>query len=562
MPFFEHVFTEVAAVLAVAAAVGVVCWWLRQPLISAFIFVGILVGPVGLDWIHAHDHIDLFAELGIGLLLFVVGLKLEPSIIRSVGTAATVASLGQMSLTLVLGFLLAMALGFTPFQSFYAAAALTFSSTIIIIKLLSDKREVDALHGRIALGILIIQDVVVVFLMLGLVAYAGGSLRTHVGWEVLNVVVKGVGFLALVGLVTRYLLPTFLHSLARSPELIVLFAIAWAIGLSSVGAGLGFSKEAGALLAGASLASTPYRALLAARLVGLRDFLLLFFFIDLGVHIDVPNLPGVLAPALILSLLVLLGKPLMVMGLLGSMGYVRQTATMTGISLGQISEFSLILAALGLQLGHIDQQTVGMITLVGLITIGLSTYMILYAHRLSEWLAPLTGVFERKVHHPEQDIGDAVTGMQVDVIVFGLGRYGRNIARELRDQGEAVLGVDFDPELVRAWHQQGLATLYGDVEDPEIFHSLPLEPVSWVVSTIKGQDQSLVLLHALRNHQFKGRIALTAHTAGDQKFLLDAGADLVLLPFRDAAKEAADKLVGADRWDDMGHQGVGGDTGS
>ena len=545
MPFFEDVFTEIAVVLALAAGVGAIALWLRQPLIAAFILVGILVGPVGFDWIHAHDQIDLFAELGIGLLLFVVGLRLNPGLIRTHGMVSLVTALGQMVLTATFGYLLARALGMTPMTAFYVAAALTFSSTIIIVKLLSDKHEIHALHGRIAIGILIIQDIAVVLLMLGMAAYGEQAAGIQFGWEMLEIFSKGGGLLLLVAVVTRYFLPRLLATLARRPELLVLFGIAWAIGLASLGLELGFSKEVGAFIAGVSLASTRYRATLAARLVGLRDFLLLFFFINMGVHIDVAHLGAELGPAILLSLFVLLGKPLMVLTLLGSMGYARHTGAMTGLTLGQISEFSLILVVLGVDLGHIDEQTQGLVMLIGLITMGLSSYMIIYAHYMYEWLAPWLVRFEREVHHPEEDLGDAQPANigQVEVIIFGLDPYGRNVARELTRRGVNILGVDFDPEAVRLHHDEGMLTLYGDVEDPELFHELPLDSARLVVSAIPDRDTNLLLLHELQHHAYRGRIALTAHSIRYKDYLLHEGADVVLLPFRDAAKEAADILA-------------------
>lgn len=544
MPAFSDVFSEIAAVLAVAAAIGAIALWLRQPLIVAFILVGILVGPAGLNWVHALDQLDLFAKLGIGLLLFVVGLKLDPRLIRAVGPVSIVAGLGQMAITAALGYLLAHSLGMTSLHAFYVAAALTFSSTIIIVKLLSDKREIDALHGRIALGILIMQDIVVIVLMIGVTAYGAGSQELQFGKQILNVVGKGVGFLVLVAIVTRYLLPPLLRSLARWPELLSLFAIAWAIGLASLGTGLGFSLEVGAFVAGVALASAPYRAMLAARLVSLRDFLLLFFFIDLGVHVDLSQLAAALGPALLLSLFVLIGKPIMIMALVGAMGYAKRTTATVGLAMGQISEFSLILAALGLGLGHIDEPVMGLITLVGLITIGFSTYMILYAGRLYEWIAPALGIFGRTMKHPEESLGgDGANHLSAEAIVFGLGRYGRNLAQQLQQHGLTVLGVDFDPERVRFWHHKGLPTLYGDVEDSELFHALPLSGAQWVVNTIPEQDRSLVLLHALKLYGFLGRTAVTADTIQHREFLLGAGADVVLLPFRDAATEAANVLV-------------------
>jgi len=545
---FEHVLTEVAAILAIAAVVGALALWLRQPLIVAFICVGIIVGPVGLGWVE-DEQFDLLAELGIGLLLFVVGLKLDPTLIRSVGSVAAVAGLGQMMLTFGLGYALALLLGMETLPAFYVAAALTFSSTIIIVKLLSDKREIDALYGRIALSVLIMQDIVVVLLMLGLAAYGSEMNGAHLGLAMMSILVKGIGFLLVVSIASRYLIPSLLRSLAHSPELLVLFGIAWAIGLGSLGVGLGFSKEVGAFIAGVSLAATPFRTALGARLVSLRDFMLLFFFIDLGVRIDVANFGSAIGPALLLSLLVLIGKPLMVMALVGFMGYTKRTSAMSGFSLGQISEFSLILAALGVALGHIDEETMGLITLVGLITIGLSTYMILYAPVLYGWLAPYLDCIERKANHVrEAAMGDNVSidGEAIDVILFGVGRYGGRIAHELQQRQVKVLGVDFNPEVLRVRHRDGLLTLYGDVDDAEIFHALPIDRVGWVVSTLPSVSHGLALLHLLQHADYQGRLALTVHTERDKAILEAAGADLVLMPFRDASKEAVDLILNTD----------------
>ena len=540
---FSDPFSEIAAVLAVAAAVGALAFWLRQPLIIAFIFVGILLGPAGLDWVRALDQVDLFAKLGIGLLLFVVGLKLDIHLIRSVGRVAMVTGIGQMVMTAAIGYTICLALGMTQMTAIYVTAALTFSSTVIIIKLLSDKREIDALHGRIALGILIVQDIVVVLLMIGMTAYGVETQEPHLGKQALEVVGKGLGFLGLIALVTRFLLPSLLHSLARWPELLTLFAIAWAIGLASLGTGLGFSKEVGAFVAGVALAATPYKAVLAARLVSLRDFLLLFFFIDLGVQVDMGHLGAMLGPAILLSVIVLVGKPIMVMTFVRGMRYTNHTAVTTGLTMGQISEFSLILAALGLSMGHIDKQTMGLITLVGLITFGLSTYMILYSHWLSRWLVPALRILKFKSTHTNQGDNTTASMTPIDAIIFGLGRYGRNLAQELQQQGQSVLCVDFDPERVRTWRRKGLRTLYGDLEDTDLFHALPLADAKWVVSTIPGRDRCLVLLHVLEHNQFSGCTAVTAETIQHREFLLAAGADLVLLPFRDAATEAAIMLA-------------------
>ncbi|HCS92500.1 MAG: hypothetical protein N838_30380 [Thiohalocapsa sp. PB-PSB1] len=248
MTVFPDVFTEMAVLLLFAAAVGALGVHLRQPLIVAFIAVGILVGPSVLGWVSANDQVDLLAKFGITLLLFVVGLRLDLHIIRTMGPIALATGLGQVIFTSVVGYLIGYAFGMTPLTALYVAVALTFSSTIIIVKLLSDKREVDTLHGRIALGFLIVQDLVVMLVMIGFNALGATG---DVSWTqaAFAVLVKGVGFILLVGLAMRYLLPRLLHMLSRSQELLVLFGIAWGLALAALGVMLGFSKEVGAFVA-------------------------------------------------------------------------------------------------------------------------------------------------------------------------------------------------------------------------------------------------------------------------------------------------------------------------
>jgi Kef-type K+ transport system membrane component KefB/voltage-gated potassium channel Kch len=429
-------------------------------------------------------------------------------------------------------------------HAIYVAVALTFSSTIIIVKLLSDKREIDSLHGRIAVGFLIVQDIVVVLAMIALSAMgAAGEAEGGPTREILLVVVKGLGLLAAIGVLMRWVLPTLVGRIARSPELLVLFGIAWAVTLAKAGEMLGFSKEVGAFLAGVSLASTPYRESLSTRLVSLRDFLLLFFFVALGAQLDLGLLGAQIAPAVVLSLFVLVGNPLIVMVIMGAMGYRRRTSFLAGLTVAQISEFSLILGALGVSLGHITPEVLGLITLVGLVTIGLSTYMILYSHPLYERLANRLAIFERNTPFREIELEDKAQPMTTDVILFGLGRYGGNLFRELHERGVSVYGVDFDPQALRAWRERKLPAQYGDAEDPEMPSTLPLASAKAVVSTIPDREAGRVLLRALREHGFQRPVALTAHSESEAEQLLRQGADLVLLPFADAASQTARTLM-------------------
>ncbi|HET6497828.1 MAG TPA: NAD-binding protein [Coriobacteriia bacterium] len=286
-----------------------------------------------------------------------------------------------------------------------------------------------------------------------------------------------------------------------------------------------------------------YTFAIASRLVTLRDFLVLFFFIQLGSGLDLGAMGEQAVPAAIFSAFVLIGNPLIVLAIMGFMGYRRRTGFLTGLTVAQVSEFSLILAALGVSIGHIGQDTLALITFVAVVTIGLSTYLILYSHRIYEWVERPLRVFERAVPVREISPDETAGPARVDVIVFGLGRFGSNISGRLVDRGRSVLGVDFDPAALRQAREVGLPTQYGDAEDPELTGSLPLNQAEWVVCTASLVDVQLTLLHSLRTHGYQGKVALTAHTSDEAERLAAAGADLVLLPFADAADQAVDLLT-------------------
>lgn len=541
----SYIFYEIAALLVLAASVGFIGLMLRQPLIVSFIAVGILAGPSVLDIARSDIQIDLLAELGIAVLLFLVGLKLDLNMVRTLGPVALLTGLGQVAFTTVFGFLIGLALGFGWLISLYIAIALTFSSTIIIVKLLTDKRELGSLHGRIALGFLIVQDLVVVMAMIILSAVGVGAGQDGAWTEVLAVFGYGALMLVAVGLFIRYLADPLVERLSRSPELLVSFAIGWAALLAALGHYLGFGKELGGLLAGVSLASTPFREAIAARLASLRDFLLLFFFIALGASLDLSVLGASVFAALIFSAFVLIGNPLIVLAIMGAMGYRKRTGFLAGLTVAQISEFSLIFMAMGLSIGHVTEEALGLVTLVGLITIAASTYMITYSHQLYDRVEPLLGVFERKNAGRLEDDG-AAPAQAHDVIVFGLGRYGMAISQELSTQGWQVLGVDFNPVAVRYARSQGMDVMYGDATDPEFLAHLPLTDVAWAVSAVPEHDTGIThddprraLVLALRELGFGGRVAVAVHSTEMGNEMRQAGADLVLHPFRDAAAQAA-----------------------
>ena len=534
----SELFADIAVILIVSALAGLVAVRLRQPLVVAFVVVGIVVGPSVLGLVEPDDDLELLAQLGVAVLLFVVGLKLDLHVVRRLGPVAAVVGSAQVAAVTACGFALARALGLETVDALYTGIGLAFSSTIIVIKLLSDRREIDDLHGRLAVGILIVQDVVVVAVM---IVVATTSERTGSLWGAfLEVAVAGAALLVVLAVLMRFALVPLLHSLARTPDLLVLFAIAWAVVIAAVGDAIGIGVEVGAFLAGFSLASTPYREAVGSRLVTLRDFLLLFFFIDLGSRLDIADPWDELLVALVLSAFVLVAKPAVISLLLVAMRYRSRVSLETGLSLAQISEFSLILAALGVDAGQIDEKTATLLTLVALITIAVSSYLLVYGDAVSRRVAPALERFERgavsRAGLPER-------APPPDVVVLGLGRYGDGIVTGLRERGLHVLGVDFDPVALSRHAEQGVDVLYADVEDPELPGILPLPHSGWVVSTVRRVDANLAVLAALRHRGYVGKVAVAAHHADEAERLLEAGANRVLHPYPSAAKEVVELVA-------------------
>ncbi len=535
-------FVDLIQILGVATVAAVAATLLRQPIVVAFIFVGVFVGPAGINLVPADsEFVDLFGRVGIALLLFVVGLKLDPALIRTAGFVAVISGLGQVIITTIIGLLITMAFGVDLLSAFYISLALTFSSTVIIVKVLSDRREIDSLHGRIALGILIVQDIVVIValtLLSGLQGAEGaGTTLEQLGLSLL----RGAALVAAMIIVARFVFPLLEPRMITTPEVLVLGGIAWAVLMAAGATWAGFSAEMGAFVAGVVLATKRPRQLVAARLTTVRDFLLLFFFVSLGVHLHLSDLQDQLLAAIGLSLFVLVGNPLIVMGIAIAMGFRARTGLVAGMALAQISEFSFILMALGLDLGHVDESTLALVTLVGLITFAASTYMITYANQIYRFLQPVMNKIERPVAHREDEILDEAD-QPVEVLVFGTGRLGTVILSRLREIGVEAMGVDFDPVAVRRLQDLGFHMRFADVEAPEFLQGLPLSSARIAVSTIRAPDIEVGLLEALREHDFSRPVLLTSQSAATAHRLEDLGATLVLLPF-EAAGERASEMI-------------------
>jgi len=544
--FGGNVFYEIAMLLSMAAVFGFFGLKFKQPLIITFLITGMVAGTSGLMLISDYSPLTLLANMGIALLLFIVGLRLDINLIRSAGTVALATGIGQIFFTAAGGLLIALTMGMSMMTAIYVAIALTFSSTIIIVKLLSDKKEIDSLYGQIAVGFLIVQDIAAILALIVLITL--GNQISGEGSLLLTITLtafKAISFVVAIVLLARFVLSKLAFYLAQSQELIVLFAIAWAILLSAGADMLGLSKEVGAFLAGISLATTQYRDAISSRLLTLRDFLLLFFFINLGANLDIAGASEQIGRALLLSAFVLVGNPLIVMAIMGFMGYRKRTSFMAGLTVAQISEFSLIVIARGFSLGHIDAETVGLVTMVGIVTILGSTYMIIYSEKLYNSLAKYLQIFERKNPYREAASGNIPQVAHIDFILIGLGRFGHNIGLHLLKRGKTFMGMDFDPARLAQWSNYNVPVFYGDISDLDIYEQLPLHKTKWVVSSIRSRELNSLLMKELKQRGYTGKIAVTATSKDDVQLFQKMGAQVVFKPFSDAAEQAVNNLAHA-----------------
>jgi len=449
-------FLESIGIIAVSAAVLVAIGRaVRMPAIVVYLLCGVLIGPV-LGWVEMSDGLGLVSEMGIALLLFLVGLELSFAKIKDVGKVAIFAGLGQVVFTAAGGYLLCWLLDFGMMESLFLATGLTFSSTVVVVKLLDEKGELNSLYGRIAVGIFLVQDLVVILILTFLAGMGGaenGKGAEMDAWAVGMGLVKAFGgmglLLALSLLASKYLLPRPFRWAARSPEMLLVWSLSWCFLMVFAAHEFGLSLEVGAFLAGMSLAQLPYNDDLRRRVHPLMNFFIAMFFVALGVKVDASGALANLWPTLALSVFVLIGNPLIFIGIIGGMGYGRKTAFLTSVTVAQISEFSFIFAGMGLSMGLIGADILSITAMVGVVTIAVSSYMIIYNHGLYAWLLRL-GLLRFRFLNGKPEItarivhaGEHLSG---HVVIVGMNTLGRELVRRLVAKGEDVLAVDTDPE--------------------------------------------------------------------------------------------------------------------
>lgn len=544
------IFLDITLIVCLAAVLAIIFRLLKQPAILAYILTGVIIGPLGFFRIHNQDILQALAEFGITLLLFMVGLELKFKDLRTVGRVALITGIGQIVFTSLIGYFISLALGFSKVTSLYLSVALTFSSTIIIVKLLSDKKDLNSLYGKISVGFLLVQDFFAILLLMFLSGFNNTNGYALSYPDFLTVLAKGA--LLFIGIVylSRAILPRVVDAIAHSSETLFLFSIAWAFGLAALISSpiIGFSPEIGGFLAGLALANSTENFQISSKIKPLRDFFITIFFVTLGINLMLDNIISVLPTSLLLSVFVLVGNPLIVMIIMGFMGYRKRTSFLAGLTVAQISEFSLILVFLGKRLGHLDNKAVSVITMVGIITFTLSTYMIVNGNKLYLFLSRFLGVFERKNAHGEQMVYglDDMENLKDHVVLVGADQMGQRILDALEDAGNSVVVIDFNPSIIKKLENKKIHRLFGDIADLEIQEKAKLHSARLVISTIPDIEDNILLVKGLNRDNKKAKVLVMALDSSDAKILYREGADYVVLPHLEGGRQLA-RIIRANR---------------
>ena len=519
----EQVFIQLGIILFTAFIVSYIVRTFKQPIVIGYIIAGMIISPYIISFGASQETLDLFSQFGIAFLLFMVGLHMNPKVIKEIGATSLIIGIVQIALTFALGFFVSLMLGFDNITSAFIGIALAFSSTIIIMKLLSDKKQIDSLYGKISIGILIIQDVVAIAVLMLISSVSSGD---SFGSLAVTGLLGGGGLILILFLFGFFVLPKIIRKIAQSQEILFLFSITWAFVVAALFSYIGFSIEIGALIAGVVLSISPYTMEISSKIRPLRDFFLIIFFIILGFNIPVLSINSIIVNALIFSGIALIFKPIILMSLTAMLGYTKRTNFLVGTTLGQISEFSLIVLGLGVSAGLISGEILSTLTLTGVITITISTYMIIYPKEFYKKMSNFVSIFERKEVRKKPK-----TIKKYEAILFGYNRIGFSILRKLKKIRKKYLVVDFNPDVISTLSKFRVPCIYGDAYDSDFLDELSLEKIKLMASTIPDFETNMILVESIRHVNPNAIIIVRANEVKEAFELYNKGASYVLTPY-------------------------------
>jgi len=531
LPAGEAIIFDIALILIISAIFAFIAKMLRQPLIPAYVLAGLLIGPLVLGFIRNIDLIYAFSEIGIAFLLFTAGLEISFKKIRE-ANLKKIALIGtvQVAAIFAIAFFAGKFFDLAPLQAAYIGIILAFGSTMVDIKLLSDKGELVTLHGRLVLGILLLQDLVAI---IAIVVFTTGGFAAA---PLVAAFIKLIAMLIAAMLLQKYVLNKLFRFAARSTELLFLSSLA-VLFLFIIFAYLSdLSIVIGAFIAGVSLANSPFKIELESRISPLRDFFAILFFVALGMQIVLTGIGSRIALLVALLVGAFLLKPIITFVLLRITGYRPRTSFQTAVILAQLSEFSLIIGMLGVTLGAIDASLFSTVILATIITMSLTPYFINYKdgfYELMRWplsLFRFLPVRESLEYRDEKD---------KSILLVGAHRMGAVLLKELMSKKDELLIVDYNPEIINALINKKVPCLYGDICSPELLNKVDTEKLKLVISTVPGYEENLHLLKRVKDVNKNIKVVVTGNRISETLNLYSEGADYVITPKVIAGEELA-----------------------
>lgn len=526
----DNIFLQLAVALSLSSTFGYVVLKLKLPLVVAYLLAGVSISLVSLIDPHHSQVFEILPEIGIAFVLFLIGMELDLREIKSLGWPIIIAALGQILISTFAGFALAGALGFQATESIYLGLGLAFSSTVVVIKMLIEKRDLASLYGKLSIGILLIEDLVAIaVLMIISVSGSAFGLGFQQSLPLLALILKAIGLFVLTFLLSRYVLERIFDSVAKSVELLFLTAITWCFAFTSLAVMLGFSVVIGAFLAGVALASSPYHLQIQGKIKPLRDFFLTLFFVYLGLQTKVSDFIGAWPAILAFTVFALSIKPLLYILILGVFGFRKHTLFQTGLNLSQISEFSLVVLLVGVNEGLASPLALSVMAAVAVLSIIFSSIMIAYSKPIYRIFSPLLSFFERKnsSHFLETKAEELI---EDHIVIIGAHRVGNPVVAYLEQEKIPFMVMDFNPHIVETMRERGINVIYGDLGDPEILDSLQLEKARLIISTARDMSDNEMLLEECKRRKIRAKIVARALDEEHAKALKALGADYVILP--------------------------------
>lgn len=540
----ENVFIQLAIILGLCCILGYFTKRFKLPLLIAYLFGGLVLSSIAAFDIHTSEALHFLPEIGIAFMLFLVGMELDLREVKSLGKPIFVAATMQIIITTLVGGAVAASLGFGGVESVYLGLGLAFSSTVVVVKILLDKKELSSLYGKLSLGILLLEDLIAVLVLLFLtVTPSTLGLGFQQAFPVIALILKAILLFGAGIALNKLVLPRIFKAVSDSSELLFLTALAWCFVYVSLGLVLGFSVLIGAFLAGVALASSVYHYQIQGKVKPLRDFFVTLFFVYLGTQVNFGDLGDAAGLILIFTAYALIVKPIIFLLTLGIFGFRKHTMFQTAVNLSQISEFSLILLLVGVQKNAVSATALTAIALTGVLSMLISSVMITHAKRLYKSMNKFTGFFERKNYHHFLEAGrQASEGIKGHVVVIGGHKIGGEIVKLFKKEGVAQIVLDFNPNLVQTLLGLHIPVVYGDMGDPDVLDALDLQDARMVISTAPSFDDNRLLLEELKTRHINIPIIVRAETLEQAETLYKAGADFVIIPELLAGDFLVDKL--------------------